>query len=103
MVRIFLRILSKIIGLRFSGGPLGFPGFCMGYRRPCTSAFGISPVVAVELYISAICLWIDIGAYLINSACSLSGPAALSLFSFLCDILYFFWCEVILHAAWGHF
>ena len=36
MVSIFLRMLNKIIGLRFSGGPFFFPGFGMGYRSPWT-------------------------------------------------------------------
>ena len=70
-----------MIGLRFSGGPLGFPGFCIGCRIPLTRASGVSPVAAVLLKMSAISSKVETGAYLMNSALSWSGPAALLLLS----------------------
>ena len=46
-------------------------------------AVGTSPVSAAMLKIVAISLWMVVGAYFINSACSRSGPAALSFPSLL--------------------
>ena len=54
MVRIFLRILNRMIGLRLAGGPLGLPGLGSGSKRPWTREVGASPVAAVLLMISAI-------------------------------------------------
>ena len=49
IVSIFLKMLSRIIGRRFSGGPLALPGYCIGYRSPWTKALGTTPVAAVSL------------------------------------------------------
>ena len=40
---------NRIIGLRCSGGPLGFPGFGRGLRIPSLISSGWSPVAAILL------------------------------------------------------
>ena len=34
MDRAFLIVLSRVIGLRFFGGPFGLPGFCRAINSP---------------------------------------------------------------------
>ncbi len=81
IARIFLRIDNNIIGLRFSGGPFFFPGFCSGTRCPNFISFGYFPVFTMLFNSSAICWWTVIGAYLRCSALSRSHPALLLFFS----------------------
>ena len=38
IVNIFLSMDRSMIGLRFSGGPLAFPGFCSGVKIPAISS-----------------------------------------------------------------
>ena len=66
-----------MIGLKFSGGPLAFPGFCSGVNIPAISSSGCFPVFAVVLYISAIVSKTFSGAYLISSAFISSIPVFL--------------------------
>ena len=45
-----------MIGLRFTTGPLCFPGFCSGLKKPSVSSMIFSPDSATLLKISAISL-----------------------------------------------
>ena len=42
IARTFLSMESRIIGLRFDSGPLGFPGFCSGVKMPTAHAVSAS-------------------------------------------------------------
>ena len=86
IVRIFRKIESRI-GLRFTTGPLCFPGFCSGLKKPSVSSMIFSPDSATLLKISAISLCISSGAYLMSSAWISSGPA---LFPFFSDLAAYF-------------
>ena len=66
------------MGQRFSGGPLLLPGFLRGHSSLWINAVGTSPVSAVMLKIVAISWCMVMGACFMNSAWSLSEPAALS-------------------------
>ena len=55
IVRIFLRMLSKMTEHRLSRGPFCLPIFWMGKSSPWTRARGTSLVAAVSLSMSAIC------------------------------------------------
>ena len=81
IVNIFLSMDRSIIGLKFSGGPFGLPGFCSGVRMPSVISSGCSPVFAVVLYMSAIILYTFVGAYFISSAFISSIPVLLLFFS----------------------
>ena len=48
---------SKMIGLRFAGGPCGLFGLGSGVKIPSLSSFGNSPVSADLFKISAIVLY----------------------------------------------
>ena len=47
VANIFLKIDSKITGLRFLTGPLGFPGLGSGISWPRVSSVGFFPVSAM--------------------------------------------------------
>ena len=81
MARIFLSTDSKMIGLRFSGGPLVFPGFCNGIRMPCLISFGKVPVSAMLFIMLAISWCNSSGAYFTCSAYIWSMPQLLLFFS----------------------
>lgn len=51
----FLRTDKSITGLRFCGGPLGFPGFGKGVKSPIDISFGCSPDSHVSFRMSAMC------------------------------------------------
>ena len=59
---------NRMTGLRFSAGPLGFPGFCRGISYPSLISFGYSPVSAIELSSNTISSLIALGAYFKFSA-----------------------------------
>ena len=87
IAKIFLRIDSRIIGLRFSGGPFFFPGFCNGVRCPIFISLGYSPVSAELFSRSAICSYMTSGAYFKCSVLRESHPALVYLWinqSFTC-------------------
>ena len=63
IANIFLRTDNRIIGLRFFGGPLGFPGFGNGINCPKVNSVGFIPVSAILFSISAIMLFISSGLF----------------------------------------
>ena len=71
----FFSMESKIMGLRFDSGPLGFLGFCSGVKMPSIISLGYSPV----FYISFRILAISSPLYLSCSA-RISPPPGLLLF-----------------------
>ena len=79
LARIFLSVDNRITGLRFSAGPLGFPGFCRGVSCPSLISLGYSPVSARVLSSNTISSLISPGAYFKYSARSLSHPLLLLL------------------------
>ena len=54
IARTFLSMESRIIGLRFDSGPLGFPGFCGGVKMPSFISLGYSPVFDISFRILVI-------------------------------------------------
>ena len=54
IANIFLKIDSRIMGLRFFTGPLGLPGLGRGINCPRLSCIGLSPVSATLFRICAI-------------------------------------------------
>ena len=81
IAKIFLKTDNKITGLRFFGGPLGFPGFGSGMSCPNVSSVGFFPVSAILLRMSAIWSCIMFGLCLTSSAWILSHPVLLLSFS----------------------
>ena len=81
MARIFLSVDNKITGLRFSAGPLGFPGFCRGVSCPSFISLGYSPVSAILLSSNTITSLISLWAYFKCSARNLSHPLLLLFFN----------------------
>ena len=77
MAKIFLMTESRMMGLKFAGGPCGYPGLGRGTSIPSFSSSGYSPDLAMLLNISAILLWITSGLYFSSSAHMLSVPALL--------------------------
>ena len=54
MAKIFVMTESMMMGLRFAGGPCGFPGLGRSTSIPSFSYSGYSPDLAMLLNISAI-------------------------------------------------
>ena len=79
-----------MIGLRFDIGPFGLPGFCKAVIMPCIISFGILPVIAVLLNISAISLNMISGQFFSNSAFIPSLPSHLLFCRVLTAILISF-------------
>ena len=81
IARIFLSMDSSMIGLRFAGGPCGFPGIGNGTSTSSITSSGMLPVFAISLKISAIC-WYTV---LIISALMLCITVLLLFFNLLTD------------------
>ena len=79
IARTFLSMESRIIGLRFDSGPLGFPGFCSGVKMPSFISLGYSPVFDISFKILAISFGVSSPPYLSCSAL-ISSPPGLLLF-----------------------
>ena len=79
--RILHREESRIIGLRFDGGPFVLFDFWIDFNVPYVTSFGMSPVSAMLLYILAICSFILSGAYFISLTGISSQPGLLIGFS----------------------
>ena len=77
MARIFLMTESRMMCLRFAGGPCDFRGLERGTSIPSFSSSGYSPDLAMLLNISAILMWMTSGLYFSSSAHMLSVPVLL--------------------------
>ena len=76
-----------MIGLRFAGGPCGFPGLGSGTSMPSITSSGTLPVYAISLKMSAICWYTILWMYLIISALMSSILVLLLFFNLLTDFL----------------
>ena len=61
IARIFLSVDHSMIGLKFAGGPCGFPGLGSGSSTPSITSFEMLPVFAISLKMYAICWYTILG------------------------------------------
>ena len=87
IARIFLHMDNSMIGLRFAGGPCGFPCLGSGTSTPYITSSSILPVFAISLKMSVTCWYAILGLYLIIYALMLSIPVLLLFFNLLTDFL----------------
>ena len=87
MAKMFLMTESRMLGLRFAGGPCSVPGLGRGTSIPSFNSCGYSSDPAMLLNISAILLRMTSGLYFSSSAHMLSVPALLLFRSDLIEFL----------------
>ena len=97
--RLLLREKTGIIGLRFDNGLFALFRFWRGFKISYVIFLDVSPVSAIVLYISTICLCMVLGVYFISSSGILPHS---ELFHFGYYFLDFICSERNCHLGWWY-